>query len=1759
MYKISVKNIIAVFLALFMITAALPNCFVFADADDFSSIEFYSLEMRSDDSVTESDYLSGYAVAANPCVYKDYLLVPAFFSAPKNAENQNVIFIYDLSSGTPKLSAKYNMTDLGISERTGQHARKADIISGLYINDDYMFVTTDVKTGWPEYIDYVDTLYIYENPLKGSCAADTLTRVKSNDKTVTSGTISDKVTDSVNFALYNDGGVNMNSVGNYLITFNQAHPITEKSTLSVSDISGDTVSVNSINEYELLKYEGRYSYRFCDVVFDGNYAYVLTALEGANANNTADLAVFTVDFTNPLSPALADCLKIESSFKYSEIANLGAYMTLEDGFAYISTCGINNRGAGAHIDNCAHLITLKKSGSGFEFIKNFAINGNMTLSGGFGTVLAVEDIVVALNGPCMKNSVTYLKLNDTKDEILSYKKGSYINTDSSANSVNGIRYGSKLIFSLLRTGVFGATDTNKAVVDIFDVLNKGLVWDENTNVQNKTEESIYAEFEDPYINRGINTLFVNGTTSSDKDIQIIFSVYDENDRLITTEVKNVRKAKAGEKISFTESIDLSEINTDDCKLKALLWEGIDSVRPIAQAVYPTKASFTFTIEKETQTSAGVYDKNGKLVRTLWSAVSYEPGTYTKTWDGKDDQGVIMPDDEYKVSVLTSNVKFEKFVDVIGNNSDCYSWDTYISSYCSIFDMGYDPRSGRIYYCSNHVEGGYGLRYLNENNLHKNASLMQGFYPNMTATRVAVDSERIYWGSEEIEMGDYDKKGYKYSRSFIYATDDTAKPYKFEHGNHVTSKWNDANNCIMYPSALNIKITKQEEPNRISGLEVQQNGNLLFSSYLDSNAVYVNDKNTGELLYTLEVSEPGGIAIGGNSEDILYVAQKEEDGKYSISSYTIGTNGALSLRAKVTENLDSVVAVAVSPDNSKIAAAEAGSKNKITVFNCSTGTVIASYGNGESYLIDPTVKDDKLSFADNVWGYSSLYEHSFIEFLNNSEILFGDSGNSRFYKMNIEDTAMTLEDKVIFLGVNYNCYAVQNQEDRIFAECMEYSVDYDKLERYAKNKDIPFENTWKLEKNYRQYLGNRFPQIKLGAIEGIFADAVLLSNGYTYFSMKESDGNSYLYKEKNGNIERTDIDMTRCDMLSDGSIYYKEYKNGKCTYYKKVLTGFDNNDNPIWGEAEILSEMSASPHSPYNGDPNLYQVAITDSEKFVILNPVGPVFSGLDTPGKNMHLGAIDISRGQSNEYEWTASPRTLRRRQGEFPKDGYFDIGNGVTYTARHPLSVGNNILFHYRGEGYNGGQSNQFLHFLDNGLLVGVYGRSLQEYGGQYNLWSGSIVDTQPCNSFSISLVPLEGSTDVAYIFQNSEGAAGGVHVSRLSGLDSINVTDIPIKWRNSFDHGISYSVYNNTDLNSSGFVKNGTTNSFEIPEITENSGQSVRFKGYFVPKETKTYRFGVKTDGNVRVHIEDALVMQGSNSLAYSVYLEEGKRYAITLEAMPLNGKLSYLKVGYEEYGVYKYLNNAYMECDYPVYNDGNRINLLEGYFYGEAFAENLYGWHTEMFGGDSSAYINVLTNVWNYRHGDDTDMFIKFAMNRPNRNEKNETFLEKTLVDIDSDSWQIDMDIRMTGYLNRTYAKNVCGMIVEVLDKDDKVISDFYIGGGATNDEDFRAFINGDLIASYPKIVTGSSFFSVEQITAKMDIPFNLPQELKFTAQKDGTIRGDYLGETVFSSIVDSEADWQKPAKVRFKRFNNFGNAPYGSTMNITRFEAVKDTNK
>ncbi|RYE37109.1 MAG: hypothetical protein EOP48_29085 [Sphingobacteriales bacterium] len=84
--------------------------------------------------------------------------------------------------------------------------------------------------------------------------------------------------------------------------------------------------------------------------------------------------------------------------------------------------------------------------------------------------------------------------------------------------------------------------------------------------------------------------------------------------------------------------------------------------------------FAFNLDTTARTSAGVYNTEGVLLRTLWNNVKYNEGTHSSMWDKRDDEGRLVDDSLVLIKVVSNNVKYT-WQGVVGNNSDNISGPT----------------------------------------------------------------------------------------------------------------------------------------------------------------------------------------------------------------------------------------------------------------------------------------------------------------------------------------------------------------------------------------------------------------------------------------------------------------------------------------------------------------------------------------------------------------------------------------------------------------------------------------------------------------------------------------------------------------------------------------------------------------------------------------------------------------------------------------------------------------------------------------------------------------------------------------------------------------------------------------------------------------------------------------------------------------------------------------------------------------------------
>jgi len=138
---------------------------------------------------------------------------------------------------------------------------------------------------------------------------------------------------------------------------------------------------------------------------------------------------------------------------------------------------------------------------------------------------------------------------------------------------------------------------------------------------------------------------------------------------------------------------------------------------------PSVVTWKFNLDKPAkETSAGVYDQSGKLVRVLWTMKPMQAGEHQAGWDGKDAQGKDAPVGKYSYKVAASNATYknigfigntgENTFQSVPNNFECVAVDAQGNAYTAHdwyephHDVKmWDAKTGRVIAHSGHPVGG----------------------------------------------------------------------------------------------------------------------------------------------------------------------------------------------------------------------------------------------------------------------------------------------------------------------------------------------------------------------------------------------------------------------------------------------------------------------------------------------------------------------------------------------------------------------------------------------------------------------------------------------------------------------------------------------------------------------------------------------------------------------------------------------------------------------------------------------------------------------------------------------------------------------------------------------------------------------------------------------------------------------------------------------------------------------------------------------
>ena len=707
------------------------------------------------------------------------------------------------------------------------------------------------------------------------------------------------------------------------------------------------------------------------------------------------------------------------------------------------------------------------------------------------------------------------------------------------------------------------------------------------------------------------------------------------------------------------------------------------------------------------------------------------GTHTREWDHRNDAGTLAVGAAYTVRLIHHDLAYQ-WDGVVGNTS--------ASTAHAPHRAFLPPQSLAADGLQMHIGVGY----------NEAQSALQGFDlrdPQRPAARVtradpyigfglvASDGVRIY----TTNTGGLSKRGFVIA--FDAASGDAAR---FDEGRALCLARLPDGNCYPPQDYRSVIALRADREPLATGLAVQRNGPLLAVAYGAENLVHLYDKTTGRLhaqwSVPLAAHSANQLAMAANGD--LWVVSGT-----SVLRYTaLATMPRLVLRIT---GLDRPLAVAADPaDESTVWVADGGASQQLRRFgrDGAVGTVIGQRG-GQG--VDARVAADRLCFAAD-----TQREHTAVAVDGQGQLWVVDTCNNRLLRLS---TSGTLIDTVAYLPAVYTATVDGNRPERVFANFLEFEVDY--------TRGLGSSGGWRLVRNWLGGLpaSLRDAQSRNAGFGGL-RSVHTLANGRTYGMLAMSDKPVLVELSTAGVLREVqrlpDQAAGRSPWVlhANGELGYAADEAARQTVYRLRLEGFDAAGNPRWATTPTavasVPVTATSPHhrmGVFSGSSGP-RYPITSSGRVIFFNP------GISGPD-GFHLGAVEQG---GTQWAWQASPSAPLDGRGSFQTRS---VDPGIQYGGNVAMAAGRSVVYGYHGEFYtdrgNGrvGQANQFMHFHDSGLFVGQFGVASTRGGPAPEPGLSG-------NAFSPTLVRAAGRT---YLYHNDESTWGGVHRWWLKGAEDI------------------------------------------------------------------------------------------------------------------------------------------------------------------------------------------------------------------------------------------------------------------------------------------------------------------------------------------------------------------------------------------------------
>lgn len=958
---------------------------------------------------------------------------------------------------------------------------------------------------------------------------------------------------------------------------------------------------------------------------------------------------------------------------------------------------------------------------------------------------------------------------------------------------------------------------------------------------------------------------------------------------------------------------------------------LDAGSVLGQNVASRKIPFTFSLSASGSTSAGVYKKDGTLIRTLWSGKTFPVGTHTQTWDQLDDEGRLAADGNYDVRLLSNNVSYQ-WEGVIGNTStgkgnSAHRWS----------DRIYDLRviGNYAYFVTGYAEGQQAQRKFNLNT----PGVMEEVWtdPNdinrsgFSSHALCNDGTTIYWSGYHPQAG----------ISCVWATSiANGAEVRFSAGVPFNNSYGKS-----YASIINV-INDNPQNFGVSGISgVAVSSTYLFVARPRMNSLQVLNKATGALVRSLTYDKPRSLFVDATNSLWMTLGT-------TATKHTINSDGTLSAPLLTISGLSDALSLQVSPDNNTVLIGDGGTNHVYRGYSNATGQLLWTVGKPGGYATSPEVAYDKFSFRTGKEWRSGRdnFDVTFGAMLPDGSMWLGDMGNQRLIRFDANRT--TVLHELMNMGYNYQVSVVRTNPNRVFCNYLEFEVDYAKPLQ-------PSNGSWKLKRNWSwNVVGSKDDQYWRTR------NMVTLNNGRTYNLTRY--GNTLEVVEYTATGLRYtgvvfQITNESYSIYEDGSLWSLTNGGvgGTIEYRRRPLTGFDSNNNPQFGPYVVVEKTPTvtvdDPVGHAMGGWNTNQY----TPRGVLVSfatETGGLIAG-HIRGAGYHLGGL-----KDGKWLWRTAKATHKNYGGLFPADGSYDIGNNVQYGGNIAATLERNIFWGYHGEFWKNRQTNKYNHFYDNGLFVGQFGVVGPETDGTYAYpgYAG--------NAIMWGLVKIGSDY---YLYHSDEGQHGGLHRWKINNLASIReqITSISANTA-SETRGLMAQYYDGSDLNNfnvkttrtdpainfnwQNAVPSGTT-------VPNPSDFSVRWEGFLQSAFSENYTFSLSAYDGVRLWVDGKLLIDNwgnttTNTFTGSTTLEADKRYAVRLEYANKTTE-SGLSLSWSSARQPKEIipSSRLYRANLPDRSGG--YELMEGVRFNNTLQNGIYGWSRN----PATDILNSYTDFW------------------------------------------------------------------------------------------------------------------------------------------------------------------------------------------------------